>query len=69
MNAPDILEYIRAAFADKPTTLMDLDPVLHQARHTYGGETVYIRSIPAPPRQQVTRRTLQRRQASKTRVV
>lgn len=59
MNAPDILEYIRAAFADQPTTLMDLDPVLRQARHTYGGETVYIR---APERIKVTRRTTQNRQ-------
>ena len=58
MTTPDILEYIRAALADKPAALLDVEPVLRQARQTYGGETVYIRQRdPARP----TRRTVQRR--------
>lgn len=61
MNTPDILEYIRAALADKPTVLQAVEPVLCQTRQTYGGETVYIRALER--RQKVTRRTLQRQQA------
>mgnify|MGYP001005790145 CR=1 FL=1 len=59
MHAPDILEYIRAALADKPGALMDVEPVLRQARQTYGGDTVYIRA--RDPRTTPTRRTIQRR--------
>lgn len=58
MSAPDILEYIRNALTADSTTLQRLEPVLAQARQTFGGETVYVR---APERQTVTRRTLQRR--------
>jgi hypothetical protein len=59
MKAPDILEFIRNALTADATTLQRLEPVLAQARQTYGGDRVYVR---APERQTVTRRTLQRRQ-------
>lgn len=59
MNAPDILEYIRAALVSDPRTLAQVEPVLHQARQTYGGDTVYIRA--RDPNEPRTRRTVQRR--------
>ena len=59
MKSPDILEFIRNALTADATTMQRLEPVLAQARQTYGGDTVYVR---APERQRVvTRRTLQRR--------
>lgn len=59
MNTPDILEYIRAALTSDPHTLAQVEPVLRQARQTYGGDTVYIRA--RDPRATPTRRTIQRR--------
>ena len=59
MKTPDILEFIRTALTADPATLQRLEPVIAQARQTFGGDRVYVR---APERQTVTRRTLQRRQ-------
>jgi len=61
MNAPDILEYIRAALAPDMQTLARVEPILNQARQAYAGETLYIPKRDAQQRQTVTRRTLQRR--------
>lgn len=55
---PDILEYIRAALTSDPHTLAQVEPVLRQARQTYGGETIYVRT---PERSKISRRTIQRR--------
>lgn len=58
MSTPDLITWIRDALRQDPSTLARVEPILHQARQTYGGETVYIRTT---ERQKVTRRTLQRR--------
>lgn len=58
MKSPDILEFIRNALTADATTMQRLEPVLAQARQTYGGDTVYVR-IPRP--EVVSRRTVQRR--------
>lgn len=59
MNAPDILEYIRAALITaEPLTITLVEQTIKDARRTYGGDTIYIR---APARDRVTRRTLQNR--------
>lgn len=61
MNAPDILEYIRAALITaEPLTPAHVEHAIQQARKTWGGDTVYVHTL---PRQTVTRRTLQRRRA------
>ena len=44
MKAPDILEFIRNALTADATTLQRLEPVLAQARQTYGGDRVYVRA-------------------------
>lgn len=54
----DILDYIRAKLAAQPHVLLQIDPVLSDARSMYGGDEVYIRK---PIRQTVSRRTIQRR--------
>lgn len=58
MKSPDILEFIRNALTADATTMQRLEPVLAQARQTYGGDTVYVRT---PRPETVSRRTLQRR--------
>lgn len=55
----DLLDWIRTELQSQPTVLPLVEPVLRQARQTFGGDRVYVR---APERQTVTRRTLQRRQ-------
>jgi len=59
----DLLDWIRSELQSQPAVLASVEPVLHQARHTWGGDTVYIPRRPPEQRQQVSRRTLQRRQA------
>lgn len=56
----DLLDWIRTELAARqPAALAMVEPVLNQARETWGGDTVYVR---APERQRVvTRRTQQRR--------
>ncbi len=58
---PDILDYIRVALNDgkEPLTPARVEQTLDQARRTFGGETVYVRS----PERHVTRRTIQNRRA------
>lgn len=59
MNAPDLLDYLRAALtAPEPLTPDNVEQALQHARQTWGGETVYIRNH---DRVRPTRRTLQRR--------
>ncbi len=54
----DPIDWIRAELQRQPAVLSVIEPVLTQARITYGGDRVYIRS---PPRPVVSIRTLQRR--------
>ena len=55
----DLLDWIRAELAaSQPAALEAVEPVLHRARLTYGGDTVYVRT---PRPEVVSRRTVQRR--------
>lgn len=64
----DLLDWIRTELQSQPAVLAAVEPVLHQARQTWGGDTVYVRrSRPTGPdsrtiaqRCQVTVRTAQR---------
>ena len=59
----DLLDWIRAELtAHEPVTLPLVESVLNHARQTFGGDTIYIPRRPPEQRQQVSRRTLQRRQ-------
>ena len=56
---PDLLDYLRTALtAPEPLTPAYVEQALQNARHTYGGETVYIRNH---DRVRPTRRTVQLR--------
>lgn len=54
----DLLDWVRAELARTPAALALAEPVLDQARQTFGGDTVYIRQ----EKRKVTTRTLQNRQ-------
>ena len=58
----DLLDWIRAELAaHEPAALPLVESVLNHARQTFGGDTVYVRARSPEQRQQVSRRTLQRR--------
>lgn len=54
----DLLDWIRAELQSQPDAMAMVEPVLNQARQTFGGDTVYIRQ----EKRKVTTRTLQNRQ-------
>ena len=54
----DLLDWIRTELQSQPAALALIDPVLNQARQTFGGDTVYVRQ----EKRKVTTRTLQNRQ-------
>mgnify|MGYP003587549792 CR=1 FL=1 len=54
----DLLDWIRTELARTPAVLPLVEPVLNQARQTFGGDTVYVRQ----EKRKVTTRTLQNRQ-------
>ncbi len=58
----DVLDWIRAELSRQPAVLPLVEPVLNQARQTWGGDRVYIPLRSAQQRQTVSVRTLQRRQ-------
>lgn len=58
----DVLDWIRAQLSAQPAVLPLVEPVLNQARRTWGGDTVYIPLRSAQQRQTVSSRTLRRRQ-------
>lgn len=41
----DILDYIREQLSDHPSSLVTIDPILMNARHIFGGDTIYVRKI------------------------
>lgn len=57
----DLLDWIRMELQSQPAVLAAVEPVLTHARQTWGGDTVYVRTRSPEQRQQVSRRTLQRR--------
>lgn len=57
----DILDYIRQKLAAAPDLLASVEPVLRDARQTYGGDRVYI--CASDPNRPPCRRTIQRRNA------
>lgn len=59
----DLLDWIRTELSKTPAALALVEPVLNAARQTWGGERVYLPRRSPEQRQQVSRRTLQRRQA------
>ena len=59
----DLLDWIRTELKSQPAALAQVDPVLNAARQKWGSDTVYIPRRSPEQRQQVSRRTLQRRQA------
>lgn len=59
----DLLEWIRTELQSQPGVLPLVEPLLHRARQTFGGDTVYIPRRSPTQRQHVSRRTIQRRQA------
>lgn len=58
----DLLDWIRTELQSQPAVLPLVEPVLNHARRLWGGDTVYVPRRPPEQRQQVSRRTLQRRQ-------
>lgn len=54
----DLLDWIRTELQSQPAALAMVEPVLNQARQTFGGDTVYVRQ----EKRKVTTRTLQNRQ-------
>ena len=54
----DLLDWIRTELQSQPAALALIDPVLNQARQTFGGDTVYVRT---PRKEPLSRRTVQRR--------
>lgn len=60
----DLLDWIRAELtASQPAALPMVESVLNQARQTFGGDRTYVR---APRPESISRRTLQRRQLTKS---
>ena len=61
----DLLDWIRTELARTPAVLPLVDPVLNQARQTFGGAKVYLPRRPPQQRQQVSSRTLRRHRAER----
>lgn len=68
MNRQDILDWIKDAILAQPFSSNHIDQVFTLARQQYGGDTVYIRTLPRSTVdpltrmrvQHMTRRTIQR---------
>lgn len=62
----DVLEWIRTELATRqPAALAAVEPVLNQARQTWGGDTIYIPLRSPQQRQNISSRTLRRQRAER----